>query len=193
MQDGDTGGTSASDQSSNRYGVEWANYYTPVEHVSFDFDLADSRARFTQMDPGDAAFINPTATNGLSYPQQLPGSKLVPEAAKLVISAGATLHEYKSLTASLRLRYFGPRELTSDGINRSQATTLVNASAGYQFNKKWGITAEALNLLNSKADDITYAYVSRITPTANPEFTNVFHPTEPFQVRFALRYRFGGQ
>ncbi|MGA3125860.1 MAG: TonB-dependent receptor [Candidatus Korobacteraceae bacterium] len=187
MQDGDTGGTSASEQSSNRYGVEWANYYTPVEHVSLDFDIADSRAQFTQIDPDDAAYTNVVG----QYPVQGPGGKLVPEAVKLVISAGATLHEYKGLAASLRLRYFGPRELTSDGINRSQATTLVNASLGYQFNKKWGITAEALNLLNSKADDITYAYVSRITPTANPEFTNVSHPTEPFQVRFGLHYRFG--
>jgi hypothetical protein len=193
MQDGDTGGTSASDQSSNRYGIEFANYYTPVEHLSFDFDIAASRAQFTQIDPADAAFINPNAANGLSYPQQLPGGKLVPEAVKLVISAGATLHEYKGLSASLRLRYFGPRELTSDGINRSQVTTLVNAGLGYQFNKKWGISTELLNLLNRKADDITYAYVSRIAPTANAEFTNVSHPTEPFQVRCALRYRFGGQ
>jgi len=190
MQDGDTGGTSASEQSSNRYGVEWANYYMPVEHVSFDFDIADSRAQFTQIDPADAAYTN---VGSGQYPVQGPGGKLVPEAVKLVISAGATLHEYKGFSSSLRLRYFGPRELTSDGVNRSQATTLVNASVGYQFNKKWGITAEALNLLNRKADDITYAYVSRITPTANPEFTNVSHPSEPFQVRFALRYRFGGQ
>ncbi|MDR3762518.1 MAG: TonB-dependent receptor [Acidobacteriota bacterium] len=191
MQSGDTGGTSASDQSSNRYGVEWANYYTPVEHVSFDFDIADSRAQFTQVDPDDAAFLNPTVANGLSYPRQLPGGKLVPEAVRLVLSAGATLHEYRGLQASLRLRYFGPRELTSDGINRSSATTLVNAGLGYRFNSKWSLSTELLNLLNRKADDITYAYVSRITPTASAEFTNVSHPTEPFQVRFALRYTFG--
>ncbi len=52
------------------------------------------------------------------------------------------------------------------------------------------MNVEMLNLLNRKADDITYAYISRITPTTNPEFTNVSHPTEPFQIRFALRYRF---
>ena len=55
MQDGDTGGTSASEQSSNRYGLEWANYYTPTEHLAVDFDIADSRAQFTQIDPDDAA------------------------------------------------------------------------------------------------------------------------------------------
>ena len=188
MQDGDTGGTSASEQSSNRYGVEWANYYTPLEHLSFDFDIADSRAQFTQIDPDDAAYTN---VGGGRYPVQGPGGKLVPEAVKVVISSGVTLHDYKGFSASLRLRYFGPRELTSDGINRSKETLLVNAGLGYQFNKRWGVSAEALNLFNSKADDITYAYVSRITPTAAPEFTNVSHPTEPFQVRFALHYRFG--
>jgi len=50
------GGTLASEQSSNRYGIEWANYYTPTEHLAFDADIADSRAQFTQLDPFDAAW-----------------------------------------------------------------------------------------------------------------------------------------
>jgi hypothetical protein len=49
-----------------------------------------------------------------------------------------------------------------------------------------------LNLTNRRNDDITYAYVSRFTPTATPTFTNVFHPAEPFQVRFSLVRTFGG-
>ena len=55
QQDGDTGGTVASEQPSNRYGVEWANYYTPAEHLALDFDLADSKALFTAIDADDAA------------------------------------------------------------------------------------------------------------------------------------------
>ncbi len=188
QQDGDTGSTVASEQSSNRYGVEWANFYAPVEHLAFDFDIADSRAQFTQIDPDDAAYTN---VGGGQYPVQGPGGKLVPEAVKVVLSSGVTLHDYKGFSATFRTRYFGPRELTSDGINRSNATFLANAGLGYQFNKNWGVSAETLNLFNSKADDITYAYISRITPTSLPEFTNVYHPTEPFQVRFALHYRFG--
>ncbi len=35
QQDGDTGGTIASKQPSDRYGVEWASYYTPVKHTDF--------------------------------------------------------------------------------------------------------------------------------------------------------------
>jgi outer membrane receptor for Fe3+-dicitrate len=187
QQDGDTGGTVASDQSSNRYGIELANYYTPVEHLAVDLDVADSRAQFTQIDPDDAAYTN----QGMGvYPVQGQGGKLVPEAVKVVISSGVTLHDYKGFTSTIRLRYFGPRDLTSDGINRSSATLLINAGAGYQFNKTWRISAELLNLLDRRNDDITYAYVSRITPTAAAAFTNVFHPAEPFQVRFSLERTF---
>ncbi len=177
QQSGDTGGTVASKQPSNRYGVEFANYYTPLEHLAFDLDVANSRARFTSIDGDDAA-------------PGSPGGNRVPEAVGLVISSGITLHDIKGFSASLRLRNFGPRDLTSDGIYRSSATILLNAEAGYQINKKWRVSAEFLNLLNRRDHDIDYAYESRITPTAEPAFTDVFHPVEPFQVRFGLRRTF---
>ena len=222
MQDGDTGGTLASEQSSNRYGIEWANYYTPTEHLAFDADIADSRAQFTQLDPFDAAWwvqnlpLTATATTTttptpvtttyysgsgclstapstptpgcvyVNWQQQGPGGKLVPEAVKVVISSGVTLHDYKGFTSSLRLRYFGPRYLTSDGLYQSSQTVLLNGEIGYQFLKKWHVTAEFLNMLNRKDADIDYAYVYQITPTATPAFGRVTHPTEPFLVRFAL-------
>jgi hypothetical protein len=189
QQGGDTGATVASASPSNRYGVEWANYYTPAEHLVFDLDMADSRARFTEIDPDDAAFANP---GGGLFPVQGPGGKLVPEAVRVVISSGATLHNYKGFTSTIRLRYFGPRDLTSDGLNRSAATLLLNAGFGYQFNSQWRIGADVLNFLNRRNDDITYAYVSRITPTGPAEFTNVFHPAEPVQVRVSLVRTFGG-
>nr|WP_263385798.1 TonB-dependent receptor [Granulicella arctica] len=173
QQSGDTGDTVASQQSSDRYGVELANFFTPLKHIAFDFDLAESKALFSTLDDRDAA----PAT---------PGGRRVPEAVGLVISSGATLHDYRGFTASLRLRYFGPRDLTSDGVYRSQATALLNGEIGYQFNDKWRIAGEGLNLLNRRDHDIDYAYSSRITPTANSAFTDVFHPVEPAQVRFAL-------
>jgi hypothetical protein len=176
-QDGDTGGTVASQQPSNRYGVEWANYYTLTKHLAFDFDMADSVARFTSVDADDAA-------------PGSPGGNHVPEAVGLVISSGITLHDWHGLSASLRLRYFGPRDLTSDGIYRSDQTILVNAEAGYQINKTWRVSVEALNLLDRHDHDIDYAYVSRVTPTATPTFQDVFHPTEPFQVRAGLTATF---
>jgi hypothetical protein len=185
-QDGDTGGTIASQQPSDRYGIEWANYYTPAKNLAFDLDLAESTARFTSVDAADAAYINP-ANPSLG---QGPGGTRVPEAVGAVISTGITYHNPRGFSASLRLRYFGPRDLTSDGIYRSASTLLLNAEAGFQFNKTWRVSAEVLNLLDSRDHDIDYAYVSRITPTAAAAFTDVFHPVEPFQVRVGLTARF---
>jgi hypothetical protein len=194
MQDGDTGGTSASEQSSNRYGLEWANYYTPTEHLAVDFDIANSRAQFTQIDPDDAAqsvvkaalSVNGAPHGTVNWQESGPGGKLVPEAVKVVISSGAALHDWKGITSSLRLRYFGPRPLTSDGLYRSSQTVLLNGEAGYRLSRQWRLTAEFLNMLNRKDADIDYAYVYQITPTAAPAFGRVNHPTEPFLLRFAL-------
>jgi hypothetical protein len=177
QQDGDTGGTFASQQPSNRYGVEWANYYTPLKHWAFDFDLADSTALFTTIDTNDAA-------------PGSPAGRRVPEAVGWVIASGITLHDVKRFWGSLRLRYFGPRDLTSDAIYRSNPTALVTAELGYQIAERWRISAQFLNLLNRRDHDIDYAYTSRTTPTAAPAFTDVFHPVEPFQVRFALQRNF---
>ncbi len=198
-QDGDTGGTVPSEQSSNRYGVEWANYYTPRQHWAFDFDMADSRARFTELDPADATYITGKgqlcAANSDCYGlvsigggnfEQGPGGRWVPEAVGLVISSGATLHDLKGFSASLRLRDFGPRYLTSDAIYRSKTTTLLNAEVGRKINNTFRVSFEFLNLLNCRDHDIDYAYVSQITPTATPAFTDVFHPVEPFQARIKI-------
>ena len=206
QQDGDTGGTVASKQPSNRYGVEWANYYTPVEHLALDFDIADSRAQFTQIDPGDAAqrliqgmvttaYVDGngnTITNSFQdgVLQGGPGGKLVPEAVRVVVSSGISLDEDNGFRTSLRLRYFGPRDLTSDGMYRSSQTILLNGQVGYRFNQKWQVSGEFLNLLDRSDHDIDYAYASRISATVTPAFTNVFHPVEPFQARFALQRTF---
>jgi hypothetical protein len=185
QQSGDTGGTSASAQPSNRYGIEWANYYTPTEHLAVDFDFANSRAQFTELDEDDAA------------PNSM-GGKRVPEAVGVVISSGLTLHDYAGFSSSMRLRYFGPRDLTSDGIFRSNQTVLLNSELSYQIKKKWRVSAEFLNILDRRDSDIDYAYESRVipgltpgkTPIAPSVFTRVAHPVEPFQVRFGLARSF---
>jgi hypothetical protein len=177
MQDGDTGGTVASPSPSDRYGVEWANYYALTRHLAFDFDAADSLARFTSVDAADAA-------------PNRPGGNHVPEAVGWVVSSGFTLHEFHGFSASLRLRYFGPRDLTSDGEYKSQETLLLNAEAGWRINKTWRVSVEFLNLLDRRDHDIDYAYVSRVTPADQPSFQRVFHPVEPFQVRGGLTARF---
>ena len=233
LQDGDTGGTTPSVESSNRYGIEVGNYYTPREHLVFDGDFADSRAIFTQDDPWDSTFytMSPTGprlcaknsncfgvipSGGGAYLQN-PHGKEVPEAVRWVVSAGATLQDYKRLSVSLRLRYFGPRPLTSDAIYTSPSTALVNLGSTYRFNSSWSLVGEVLNVFNRRDHDVDYAYVSQITPAAglglpltppttlagqeqvagivnaNAAFTRVMHPVEPIQARITLRYRFGGR
>ena len=158
--------------------MEWANYYTPIERLTFDFDLADSRARFTEIDPDDVA----PGSDGGNH---------VPEAVGWVVSSGVTAHLPKGISTSLRLRFFWAAGFNMPtGLYRSDPTALVNAGVGYQINRKWGISVDFLNLLDRRDHDIDYAYESRITPTADPAFTDVFHPVEPFQVRFALRRTF---
>lgn len=177
QKDGDTGGTVASQQPSERYGLELANYCTPGKILAIDFDLANSKAMFTERDAVDAA-------------PGRPGGKRVPEAVGLVLASGIAVTDFKGIESSLRLRYFGPRDLTSDGIYRSPATALVNGDASYRFGERWRVSAEFLNLLNRRDHDIDYAYESRITPTAAPVFTGVFHPVEPFQLRIGLHGTF---
>ena len=149
-----------------------------------------------------------------------PYGKEVPEAVRWVVSAGATLKDLNGFSSSLRLRYFGPRPLTSDAIYTSPSTTLVNFEASYKFNKNWSLVGEVLNVFNRRDHDVDYAYVSQITPAsalelqgqslpatppttlagqelvanaidANAAFTRVMHPVEPVQARFTLRYSFG--
>jgi len=231
MQGGDTGGTSPSASPSNRYGIEVGNFYTPSGHWTFDADFADSRAIFTEDDGDDSTFyhtapdgsqqlcpknsncFNLIPTGSGTYLQSQYG-KEVPEQVRWVVSAGATMQDVKGLSASLRLRYFGPRPLTSDALYKSPSTVLVNLGATYKFNGNWSLMGEVLNLLDRKDHDIDYAYVSQITPAAglglpatppttlaaqelvanavnaNAAFTRVMHPVEPVQARFSLRYTF---
>ena len=246
LQDGDTGGTTPSMQSSNRYGFEVGNYYTPAEHWVFDADFADSRAIFTQNDPFDSTFYtNASGTQQLcahnsncyqliptgstpsgvvtsstvSYGDggymQNPYGKEVPEAVRWVVSSGVTLQDLKGISASVRLRYVGPRPLTSDAMYKSPSTSLVNLGTTYKFNKNWSLVGEVLNVFNRRDHDVDYAYVSQIMPAAglglpatppttlagqeqvaavvdaNAAFTRVMHPVEPVQARFTLRYSFG--
>lgn len=165
---GDAGATEAT-RPSRRYGVEWANYYTPVQWLTFDADFSFSYAHFRD----DA-----------------PEGDYIPGSVGNVISAGMTVHNLDGFFGSIRLRYFGPRPLTEDGSIESEATTLLNAQVGYQFNKHWRITADIFNLLNNTDHDIDYYYDSRVQPGAVESGQIHFHPVEPIQVRFAVTATF---
>jgi hypothetical protein len=170
---GDAGGTEPSGPT-RRYGIELANFYSPAKWITIDADYAWSHARFTDHEPeGD----------------------FVPEALVGTFDGGVAAHDLtgklRPWTAGLRLRYFGPRPLTQDGSVRSKATTLLYADVGYAISPRWRVGVSAFNLLDSKASDIDYYYVSRLSTESLSGVADVHtHPAEPREIRATLTAQF---
>jgi outer membrane receptor protein involved in Fe transport len=167
---GDAGTTVAS-RPGRRYGLEFTNYYSPTDWLTFDGDLSFSHSRFRNTVAGEGDFI--------------------PNSVETVIAAGATFHDvYGGFFGGPRLRYLGPRALTPDGNNRSNSTILLSAMLGYEVNKNLSFQAEVFNILDRKDDGITYFYESRLSPTAtaSPDFH--FHPVEPVSFRLGFTAKF---
>ena len=162
---GDAGTTEAS-RPSRRYGVEFANYFTPRPWLIVDGDVSWSRAHFTAGDPvGD----------------HIPGS------VETVLSGGVTIDSVRNVFGSVRLRYFGPRPLVEDGSVRSKATGLVNVEGGYKLAKNLKVVLDLFNLLDAKNSDIDYFYASRLPgePTAGVLDIHL-HPVLPRTARLNL-------
>jgi hypothetical protein len=170
---GDTGNTDASASPSHRYGIESTNLLTLNDYLTIDLNVSYSLARFVSLDDKDAA-------------PGSPGGTRVPEAVGLAIASGISLHDWNGIGVNVRLRYFGPRDLTSDGIFKSQPTLILNGTVSYLFGKDFLLSLSVLNFLNRKDHDIDYAYTSRESPTSPAVFQDVFHPIEPTQVRLTL-------
>ncbi len=166
---GDAGTTEAS-RPSRRWGVEWNTYLAPRSWLMLDADLAWSSSRFADDDPaGDR----------------------IPGAVERVLSAGVTLDDGARAFGSVRLRYFGERNLTEDGSVRSTPTRLINAQAGYRVAARTELVLDAFNLLNARASDIDYFYASRLPgePVEGIEDIHT-HPTLPRTLRASVRFRF---
>jgi hydrogenase/urease accessory protein HupE len=170
---GDAGTTEAG-RPSRRYGLEFANYYSPTDWLTFDADFSFSQARFRNHVDGEGNHI--------------PGS------VETVIAAGATFHDlWGGFYGGPRIRYFGPRDLEESGQNRSDDTLLVSATLGYQVNKNLSFQAEVFNILDREDDGITYYYESRY-PNNNGGMTQGndfhFHPVEPVSFRLGFTAKF---
>ena len=163
-------GTTAAGRPSHRYGVEFANYYSPRRWLTFDADVSVSRAHFTDVD---------------QVGERIPGS------VETVISAGATVDTLRKFYGSLRLRYFGPRPLVEDDSVRSKATSLVNLEAGYKFARHLKLGVDVFNLLNASDSDVDYYYVSRLRGEPAGGVDDIhFHPTLPRTARVTLGVSF---
>ncbi len=166
---GDAGETEPS-RASKRYGIEWNNHYVATKWLLLDADLALSRARFTEPDPGDASVGN-----------RIPGS------IQTVASFGATVTDLGPWFGQFQLRYFGPRALDESNAQRSKATTLAYLRAGYRLNKNLKLALDVFNLFNRRGSDIDYWYASRLKGEPAGGVGDIhFHPVEPRSLRLSL-------
>ncbi|QWG24765.1 TonB-dependent receptor [Bradyrhizobium sediminis] len=205
---GDAGDTVAS-RPSRRYGIEWTNDYRPLSWLSLEGDIAVTHARFRGDDPDQAALYASLAGFPAAQIGNAPGS-YIPGAPNVIASAGITLGEKTGWFSALRYRYFGPRPLTEDGAFVSPATGLLNGRLGYRFDNGWRIQLDAFNILNSRSDQISYAYGSLLRsdalfamcfpaaglPTAPSAvcqtgvMDRVLHPVEPLAIRLTVEGQF---
>lgn len=164
---GDAGGTEASGKS-QRYGIEIANYYKPLDWLTLDFDVALSQSEFTNVDAS---------------------AKEVPNSVGRTISGGATIDLPNGLFGSLRVRHFDDVPLTEDGSVYADSTTIVNLGTGYRY-KDYRIELNVLNLLDSKDADISYYYESQLQGETSAVNDRITHPVEPRQIRVQMSVSF---
>ena len=166
---GDAGTTVAS-RPSRRVGVEWVNQYKPKPWLSFDLDLAYTRARFTDFDPaGDR----------------------IPGAPAWIASGAITLGSETGWFGALKARYFGPRPLIEDDSVHSLSSLIFNARAGYRFDNGLKLQLDVLNLFDAQTNQIEYYYLSRLPgePIGGVADRHI-HPAEPRAVRLTLAGKF---
>jgi hypothetical protein len=167
---GDAGTTEPSG-ASERYGVEWANFYQVNSWLTLDFDLAYVEAEFSD-EPSEA--------------NQIPG------AIPLVIAAGAAIDLDNGVFGSVRLRHFGEYPLIEDDTVKADSTSLVNLQIGYRLKERpVSFHLDVLNVFDAEDSDIEYFYASRLPGEPAEGIEDVhFHPVEPRTFRGYVAMRF---
>lgn len=155
---------------SERYGIEWSNYWRPTDWFSMDAEIAVTHGRF--VDAGNDDHI--------------------PSSVPLMFAAGINLGaqgDANGFFANMRARAFNRRPLIEDNSVKGKSSFLVNAGVGYRY-KNWEAAVECLNLFDRKDNDIEYYYSSRMQGEATGVDDIHLHPTEPRTFRFRVTYRF---
>ncbi|MBL0167371.1 MAG: TonB-dependent receptor [Propionivibrio sp.] len=165
---GDAGTTEPS-RPSRRYGVEWTNFYVPVDWLAFDADLAWSHARFSE-----------NSVDG----------NYIPGAVMATANLGVTIDNLGPWFGSIRLRYFGSRPLIEDNSVRSSSSSLTNMRLGYKLDKQTRVWVDVYNLFDREVNDIEYWYDSQLPNEIAPVFDRHIHPSEPRTFRLTLSHRF---
>ena len=149
--DGDHGTTSLGGPT-QRKGVEFTNYFTPKNWLTLSADLATTTARF----------LNNPGGQGNNVPESLNG----------VVSLGATIDE-PAYATSLRMSYFGPRTLDTQGTAKSPSSTVWNYQFTAKMKKNRHLSFDVFNIFNADVPDVTYYYNSWLPYDAkNPANAN---------------------
>lgn len=165
---GDASSTEPSGRS-ERYGVEWSNYYQVNDWLTLDADLAFSTAKYAGV-PREANHV--------------------PNSVGRVVSAGAVVQLPFHTFTTLRLRHFGEIPLNEAGSVYAGNTTLVLWGLGYEH-KDLKLELDVFNLLDSKSSDTSYAYLSRLQGEAADGVDGLLrHPVEPRMLRLTASVRF---
>lgn len=155
-------GTTGEAPASQRYGVEWSNFYRLNSWLSLYADWSESTARFADFNPA---------------------GQFVPLALNSAVSTGAMVNLPGGLYGIVGYRYFGPRALIEDNSVRSGSTELLNLEFGYQ-RPALRVGIQLFNVLDSDDHASDFFYASRLPgePAGGVE-DNHFRPLEPFNWR----------
>ncbi len=160
---GDAGNIEAGG-ASERYGVEWSNYWHPTSWFHLDTEFTATDSRF--LDTGEE----------------------IENSVPISFSGGIQIGEATGPFAGLRARYFAPRPLNGDGSIESGDAFQLNARVGYRKDN-WEVALEVLNLLDSDDNDIEYFYGSRLPGEPVDGIEDIhLHPYEPRQLRLSVTY-----
>ncbi|MCR9106537.1 MAG: TonB-dependent receptor [Gammaproteobacteria bacterium] len=164
---GDAGNTEAS-LPSQRWGVEFNNYWSINDIWALEADIAWTDARFDNAGQEDN----------------------IPGAIPLVATAALSAQDPRGWFGSLRLRYFSSYPLIEDNSEKADGSTIASLAAGWR-SANWQVQLDVLNLFDSNDHDIDYFYASRLPgePAEGIE-DNHFKVFEPRQLRLAMSYRF---
>jgi hypothetical protein len=160
------GGDTASTGATQRTGAELLLDYAPSRRLDLNFSAAVSDAHYT----GHPAIGN-----------------RIPNALEYVLTGGITARITDRATVTVTGRRLGPAPLIEDNSARSNTATLFNALVDYDFGR-FKVKLEALNLFDSKDDEIQYFYTSRLRgePVDGVDDYH-FHQFEPRTIRVSLR------
>ena len=174
---GDAGTTEASG-ASERYGIEWSNFYRVNDWLRLDLDIALTQSRFTDAVETD-----------------------IPNSVGRIVTAGISIDRPTGFYGALRMRHFGDSPLVEDGSVYADSTTVINLRGGYRFGERFELTLDLFNLFDSRDPDISYFFASCLPgdPASACGAGNAVrdgvedihaHPVEPRQLRATLRWRF---